>query len=146
MCTRFRHTMSALREAATTAVKTATRSSRIKRQAMEVSEAAAARIKELLTTKDKPYLKIGVRTRGCNGMTYTMNYASDEDKGKFDEVVEQNGVKAGGLTGTPTRFPAQLQLNSNSEPPLNVRKCEAPNFKGSSDNRHKWHKQCFKIN
>eukprot|EP00227_Mantoniella_beaufortii_P000929 CAMPEP_0197608010 /NCGR_PEP_ID=MMETSP1326-20131121/48214_1 /TAXON_ID=1155430 /ORGANISM="Genus nov. species nov., Strain RCC2288" /LENGTH=127 /DNA_ID=CAMNT_0043176153 /DNA_START=349 /DNA_END=729 /DNA_ORIENTATION=+ len=85
--------MSALREAATAAVKTATRSARLKKQAMEVTEAAAARIKELLSTKDKPYLKIGVRTRGCNGMTYTMNYAGDDEKGKFDEVVEANGVK-----------------------------------------------------
>ena len=62
---------------------------------MELTEAAAARIKELLAKRAKPYLKIGVRTRGCNGMTYTMNYADDGDKGKFEEVVtpEASGVK-----------------------------------------------------
>ena len=82
--------MSALREAAR-----ATRAPRIRKQAMELTEAAAARMKELLAKRAKPYLKIGVRTRGCNGMTYTMNYADDGDKGKFDEVVthEASGVK-----------------------------------------------------
>ena len=64
-----------------------------KKQVMEVTEAAAKRIRELLGNKAKPYLKIGIRTRGCNGMTYTMNYADEKDRGEFDEVVEQHGVK-----------------------------------------------------
>ena len=83
--------MSALKEVA----RKATRSTRIRKQAMELTEAAASRIKELLVKREKPYLKIGVRTRGCNGMTYTMNYADDGDRGKFDEVVthEDSGVK-----------------------------------------------------
>lgn len=83
--------MSALKEVANKAA----RSTRMRKQAMELTEAAAARIKELLVQREKPYLKIGVRTRGCNGMTYTMNYADDGDKGKFDEVVthEESGVK-----------------------------------------------------
>jgi iron-sulfur cluster assembly 1 len=64
-----------------------------KKQVMELTEAAAERIKDLLGTNEKPYLKIGIRTRGCNGMTYTMNYADEKDRGKFDEIVEQHGVK-----------------------------------------------------
>ena len=83
--------MSALKRAA----ESAGRSARVRKQAMELTESAAARVKELLTRNDKPYLKIGVRTRGCNGMTYTMKYAEESDKGKFDEVVthEASGVK-----------------------------------------------------
>jgi iron-sulfur cluster assembly protein len=62
------------------------------RQAMTVTEAAAARIQALLAKRDKPALgiRIGVRSRGCSGLTYTLEYA--DEKGKFDEVVEDKGI------------------------------------------------------
>ena|SRR5262249_44671122 len=62
------------------------------RQAMTVTEAAAQRIQALLAKRGKPSLgiRVGVRSRGCSGLTYTLEYA--DEKGKFDEIVEDKGV------------------------------------------------------
>jgi len=62
------------------------------RQAMTVTDAAAKRIQALLTQRGKPSagIRIGVRARGCSGLTYTLEYA--DEKGKLDEVVQDKGV------------------------------------------------------
>jgi iron-sulfur cluster assembly protein len=60
---------------------------------MRLSEAAAARIKELMAKSERPVagLRIGVKNGGCAGMEYTMEYA-DAVK-PTDEIVEDKGVK-----------------------------------------------------
>src|SRR5690348_14279249 len=62
------------------------------RQAMTVTEAAAGRIQALLAKRGKASvgIRIGVRSRGCSGLSYTLEYA--DEKGRFDEIVEANGV------------------------------------------------------
>lgn len=64
------------------------------KQVMEVTPIASRKIKELLLANDKEYLKIGVKTRGCNGMMYTMNYMNENECKKLDELVDtEDGAK-----------------------------------------------------
>jgi len=62
-------------------------------QVMKLTDAAAARVREIIAKADKPVvgLRIGVKNGGCAGMEYTMEWA--EDQKPFDEVVEDKGVK-----------------------------------------------------
>ena len=52
---------------------------------MKVSDAAARQVQALLSSRGKESLgiRIGVRTKGCSGMSYTLD---------FDEVLEDKGV------------------------------------------------------
>uniref|UniRef100_A0A8C7J3T5 Iron-sulfur cluster assembly 1 homolog, mitochondrial n=1 Tax=Oncorhynchus kisutch TaxID=8019 RepID=A0A8C7J3T5_ONCKI len=50
------------------------------------------RIRTLLENKPEYIgLKVGVRTRGCNGMTYTLDFTKQKDQA--DEEVLQDGVR-----------------------------------------------------
>ena len=66
---------------------------RPKPQVMRLTEAAAARVRELMARTDQQILglRVGVKNGGCAGMSYTVEYA--EDVKKNDEVVEDKGVK-----------------------------------------------------
>jgi iron-sulfur cluster assembly accessory protein len=57
-----------------------------------LTDAAADRVKAMLAKRGKPSagIRIGVRSKGCSGMQYTLEYA--DEKSSFDEVVEQKGV------------------------------------------------------
>ena len=62
-------------------------------QVMTVTPAAAERVKALIDKRDKPTvgIRIGVRSKGCSGMSYTLEYAEQQEP--MDEVVETEGVK-----------------------------------------------------
>ena len=59
---------------------------------MTVTPAAVQKIKALLDGRGKPSagIRIGIRTKGCSGMSYTLEFA--DERNSFDEVVETQGV------------------------------------------------------
>ena len=60
---------------------------------MTITDAAAERVKSLMAKSDDGTigLRIGVRSRGCSGLSYTVEYAKDQKR--FEEVVEDKGVR-----------------------------------------------------
>ena len=60
--------------------------------ALHLTDAAAARVAELLRQRGKPSagIRVGVRSAGCSGLGYTLEYADKVEP--FDEVVEDKGV------------------------------------------------------
>jgi iron-sulfur cluster assembly protein len=58
-----------------------------------LSDAAAARVREIMDRAERPYagLRVGVKNGGCAGSEYVLEYA--EEAGPLDEVVEDKGVK-----------------------------------------------------
>ncbi len=61
-------------------------------QLMTLTDAAAARVKAMLAQrgKDSAGIRIGVRTAGCSGLSYTLEFA--DEKTEFDSIVEDKGV------------------------------------------------------
>jgi iron-sulfur cluster assembly protein len=58
---------------------------------VSLTDAAAARVQDIMAKGAKPYLRVGVNNGGCAGMEYTMDYAEAPDA--FDELVEDKGVR-----------------------------------------------------
>jgi iron-sulfur cluster assembly protein len=70
----------------------ATATARPRPKVMKLTDAAAARVREIMAKSDRRLagLRIGVKNGGCAGMEYTMEWA--EEKRPFDELIEDNGV------------------------------------------------------
>ena len=62
-------------------------------QAMILTDAAAERVKLLLSRAEKPMLglRVGVKSTGCSGMSYFVEYA--EEQKPLEESVEDKGVR-----------------------------------------------------
>ena len=60
--------------------------------AITLTDAAADRVKSFLQQRGKGLgLRLGVRTSGCSGMAYVLEFVDDLDEG--DVVFEDHGVK-----------------------------------------------------
>ena len=60
---------------------------------MNVTDAAASRVRELIARSEKPVagVRVGVKNGGCAGMSYTMDLVESVERG--DEVIDVNGLK-----------------------------------------------------
>ena len=60
---------------------------------IKLTDTAANRIKEIMSNADSKTIgvRVGVKSGGCAGMSYIMEYA--KDKKKNDEVIDEKGVK-----------------------------------------------------
>lgn len=76
-----------------TAATTETKPKRGLPPPIQITDAAANRINEIVAKATKPVLgvRVGVSNKGCSGKSYLVEYA--EDVRKFEDVVEHNGAK-----------------------------------------------------
>ena len=79
--------------AALAAPAAAPRVRRPRPQVMAVTPTAAERVKALIEGRGKPTagIRIGVRSKGCSGLSYTLEFADKQEP--MDEVIETQGVK-----------------------------------------------------
>ena len=63
------------------------------KQVITLSDNAANRIKEIMSKAEKDLvgLRVGVKSGGCAGMSYIMEYTKEVKPN--DEVIEEKGVK-----------------------------------------------------
>ncbi|WP_332714121.1 Fe-S cluster assembly scaffold SufA [Pelagibacterium mangrovi] len=59
---------------------------------MQLTDAAAERIREIIEDSDKPVIgvRVGVRNAGCAGMAYTLDYVTEPVAG--DDHIKDRGV------------------------------------------------------
>ena len=58
---------------------------------MKLTPLATVQLRKLMDQPDPKFIRVGVKNRGCSGLAYHLEYV--EKPGKFDEIVEQDGVK-----------------------------------------------------
>ncbi|KAI7877214.1 hypothetical protein K492DRAFT_171932 [Lichtheimia hyalospora FSU 10163] len=80
-----------VRQAANNSAKANTGSRlRLRKAALTLTPAAVGRLKNLTNGPTPQYLRVGVKQKGCSGNSYMLEFT--DSKGKFDEVVQQDGV------------------------------------------------------
>ena len=58
-----------------------------------MTDAAVERAKAIMAHADEAVtgLRVGISTRGCSGLSYVVEYATEQRQ--FEEVIEQDGVR-----------------------------------------------------
>jgi len=74
----------------TTSSIPAPRKRRPRPQLVTLTDAAAVRVREILSEREQGYLRVGVKNGGCAGMEYVMDYVADISP--MDEVVTDKDV------------------------------------------------------
>ncbi|KAI6084377.1 iron-binding protein iscA [Hypoxylon rubiginosum] len=64
---------------------------RPRKAALKLTPAAVEHLRGLLDQPEPKLIKVGVRNRGCSGLSYHLDYV--DKAGPFDEEVEQDGVR-----------------------------------------------------
>jgi len=62
------------------------------RAPIEITDAALGRVKHLLEVRGKPSagIRISLRTKGCTGLSYSIEYA--DERHPLDEIIEKDGI------------------------------------------------------
>ena len=68
-----------------------TRTRRPRPQLVTLTDAAAARVREILSEREQGFLRVGVKNGGCAGMEYVMDYVSE--RSPMDELVTDKDVE-----------------------------------------------------
>ena len=73
-------------------METSVRTRRPRPKVVTLTDAAAARMKEIMAKAEKPYagVRVGVKNGGCAGQEYVLEYA--EAANPLDEVIEDKDV------------------------------------------------------
>jgi len=72
-------------------VSTQSRILRAKKAALTMTPSAVERLEALLQGPNPQLIRIGVRNKGCAGLSYHLEYV--DKPSRFDEVVEQDGIR-----------------------------------------------------
>lgn len=63
-----------------------------KKNVISITDKAAEAVRQLIAKRGKPTLgiKVGIKSGGCSGLSYTIEYA--DNKNPYDEMVEDKDV------------------------------------------------------
>ncbi|CAB4253054.1 similar to Saccharomyces cerevisiae YLL027W ISA1 Mitochondrial matrix protein involved in biogenesis of the iron-sulfur (Fe/S) cluster of Fe/S proteins [Maudiozyma barnettii] len=89
--TKYTSTSTSTANSTTLKTKKRKRTLRPRKAIITLSPKAILHLKALLDQPNPQMIRVGTRNRGCSGTTYDLQYISEP--GKFDEIIEQDGVK-----------------------------------------------------